>query len=102
MLSPKKMFISDADVERIRKAPDFVRLKTELCDFLNILRKELDLQTTMVASDVASSAVGSIAYLGDPSTDGSWRFIISGGKLLIQIRVLGDWQTSFAHETPTG
>jgi hypothetical protein len=32
-------------------------------------------------------------YLGDSSTDGSWKYIISGSDLIVQKRVSGSWVT---------
>lgn len=36
---------------------------------------------------------GQVVYLGDENTDGSWRFSVSGGNLLIEVRVAGVWTT---------
>jgi hypothetical protein len=37
------------------------------------------------------AATGKALYIGDESTDGSWKFVDSGGTLKIQKRVSGSW-----------
>ncbi len=36
-------------------------------------------------------------YLGDPNSEGSWRFLISGNELLVQTLVSGTWTTEGAY-----
>jgi len=37
--------------------------------------------------------VGSVAYIGDPTADGSWRMRVSGADLITEKRVTGSWVT---------
>jgi len=38
-----------------------------------------------------SGGTGDPTYIGDPNTDGSWRFIINGTDLSVQRREGGIW-----------
>jgi len=46
----------------------------------------------LLTGDVVVGAL-SFVYLGDPDTDGSWRFALDAGTLTIQKRIAGVWET---------
>ena len=46
-----------------------------------------------VKAYIDAADIADIHYLGDPSTDGSWRFFNDTGTLKIQARVAGVWTT---------
>lgn len=55
------------------------------------LQKSITEVASLKSNGAAQVPVDSFIYIGDPSTDGSWRFTISAGDLSFQKRVSGSW-----------
>lgn len=53
---------------------------------------QANISDTNLSGDIKANNA-SVFYLGDPNTDGTWRFLVQGGALVFQKRVSGSYVT---------
>jgi len=65
------------------------------------LLQTLTFQYERLRESTATVALGNVAFIGDPLTDGSWKFEISGSgatsTLTVKVRISGTWKTVWGY-----
>jgi hypothetical protein len=56
---------------------------------------ERDLNLAALFNELVENTINGVVYLGDATTDGSWRLSVSGSTLLIQRLESGSWATKW-------
>jgi methylaspartate ammonia-lyase len=68
-----------------------------MSEFYTVAQSVAQAAASAAAAALSAASVGTVAtgiiYLGDPSTDGTWRLNVDSGKLKVEVRVSGSWVT---------
>jgi hypothetical protein len=56
---------------------------------------ERDLNLAALFNELVENTIAGVIYLGDSTTDGSWRISVSGTTLLVQRRESSAWVTKW-------
>lgn len=68
-----------------------------MSEFYTVSQSVAAAAASAAAAAISAAAAGTIAsgivYLGDPSTDGTWRLRVDAGILMIEVRESAAWVT---------